>query len=67
MSDSILDDMDLEPIMVKIMDSEEGLGWSLDFTKRVAQEGNILLYAKKIQTRRWFHHPLLMTFGTFTF
>lgn len=38
MSDKILDKLDLEPIMVKLMDTEEGLGWSLDFTKRVAIE-----------------------------
>ena len=30
--------LDLEPIMVKIMDNEEGLGWGLDFTKKVAEE-----------------------------
>jgi len=33
-----IQDLDLEPIMVKIMDGEEGLGWSLGFTKRVAEE-----------------------------
>ena len=38
MSEAIFNDMDLEPIMVKIMDKEEGLGWSLEFTKRVAHE-----------------------------
>ena len=38
MSESILNEMDLEPIMVKIMDDEEGMGWSLEFTKRVAVE-----------------------------
>lgn len=38
MNASIMDDMDLEPIMVKVMDEEEGLGWALDFTLRVAQE-----------------------------
>ena len=29
----VIDELDLEPIMVKVMDSEEGLGWSLDLTK----------------------------------
>jgi hypothetical protein len=38
MSESIMTDLDLEPIMVKVMDKEEGMGWSLDFTKRVALE-----------------------------
>lgn len=33
-----IEQLDLEPIMVKIMDKEEGLGWSLEFTKKVAQE-----------------------------
>ena len=31
-------DLDLEPIMVKAMDFEEGYGWSLSFTERVAEE-----------------------------
>jgi hypothetical protein len=30
--------MDLEPIMVKAMDAEEGHGWALDFTLAVAEE-----------------------------
>lgn len=30
--------MDLEPIMVKIMDKEEGLGWSLEKTKSICEE-----------------------------
>ena len=38
MTKDIMSELDLEPIMVKLMDSEEGLGWSLDFTKRVATE-----------------------------
>lgn len=38
MSEKIMSELDLEPIMVKIMDAEEGLGWSLEFTKRVALE-----------------------------
>ncbi|HEY0155632.1 MAG TPA: hypothetical protein VGB92_26835 [Longimicrobium sp.] len=31
-------EMDLEPIMVKAMEPEEGYGWTLDFTQAVAQE-----------------------------
>lgn len=38
MCEAIFNEMDLEPIMVKIMDKEEGLGWSLEFTERVAHE-----------------------------
>lgn len=38
MSERIMDELDLEPIMVKVMDSEEGMGWSLDFTNRVTHE-----------------------------
>jgi len=38
MCELILHEMDLEPIMVKIMDKEEGLGWSLEFIKRVSVE-----------------------------
>jgi hypothetical protein len=38
MSESIINELDLEPIMVKVIDKEEGMGWSLDFTKRVALE-----------------------------
>lgn len=34
----LLDDLDLEPMMVKAIDDEEGLGWSLEFTKEVALE-----------------------------
>jgi len=34
----LIEDIDLEPIMVKVMDKEEGLGWSLDFTRKVAAE-----------------------------
>jgi len=30
--------LDLEPIMVKIMDKDEGLGWSLEYTKMVETE-----------------------------
>ena len=31
-------ELDLEPILVKAMDSEEGYGWTLDFACRVAEE-----------------------------
>ncbi len=31
-------DLDLEPIMVKCLDSEEGYGWSLGFTQAIANE-----------------------------
>ena len=34
----ILADLDLEPILVKAMDAEEGHGWTLDFASRVARE-----------------------------
>lgn len=37
MHQSIID-LDMEPIMVKVMDKEEGYGWTLEFTKRVASE-----------------------------
>jgi hypothetical protein len=30
--------MDLEPVMVKAMDPEEGYGWSFEFTAAVAEE-----------------------------
>lgn len=30
--------LDLEPIMIKVMDKEEGLGWTLEFTHRVVVE-----------------------------
>lgn len=33
-----INELDLEPIMVKVMDKEEGYGWSLEFTTRVAAE-----------------------------
>ena len=36
--DGLMSEMDLEPIMVKAMDPEEGHGWSLDFTRAVAEE-----------------------------
>jgi hypothetical protein len=38
MTEKFLTGLDLEPIMVKVMDEEEGLGWSLGYTKRVAVE-----------------------------
>ena len=31
-------DLDLEPIMVKAVDNEEGYGWSIEFTKEVSEE-----------------------------
>ena len=34
----MIESIDLEPIMVKIMDSEEGLGWSLEKTQKIASE-----------------------------
>ncbi len=33
-----INNLDLEPIMVKVMDRDEGYGWSLDFTKKIANE-----------------------------
>jgi hypothetical protein len=30
--------LDLEPIMVKAMDSEEGFGWTLEFTQQIVAE-----------------------------
>lgn len=33
-----IEQLDLEPIMVKVMDKEEGYGWSLEFTQRIATE-----------------------------
>ena len=34
----ILADLDLEPILVKAMDAEEGHGWTLDFASRVSRD-----------------------------
>lgn len=34
----ILADLDLEPILIKAMDAEEGHGWTLDFASRVSRE-----------------------------
>jgi len=34
----IMNELDLEPIMVKAMDKEEGFGWSLELTQRVTCE-----------------------------
>ena len=34
----ILAELDLEPILIKAMDAEEGHGWTLDFARRVARE-----------------------------
>lgn len=33
-----IENLDLEPIMVKAMDPEEGYGWDLAFTKKVSDE-----------------------------
>lgn len=33
-----INEIDLEPIIVKLVDQEEGLGWTLDFAQRVEQE-----------------------------
>jgi len=38
MRETILNELNLEPIMVKAMDKEEGYGWTLEFTKGVAEE-----------------------------
>ena len=38
MEKSKIEILDLEPIMVKIMDKDEGLGWSLVYTKTVTEE-----------------------------
>ncbi len=55
MSEGILKELDLEPIMVKVMDEEEGLGWSLDFTKRVATE-----YRKYLVLCKEYPHAALV-------
>ena len=34
----ILSDLNLEPIIIKAMDGEEGHGWDFDFAKRVSEE-----------------------------
>lgn len=34
----ILSNLDLEPIIIKAMDGEDGHGWDFEFTKRVAEE-----------------------------
>ena len=39
--------LDLEPIMVKIMDTEEGLGWSLEKTQKIALEYQRFLFLCK--------------------
>ncbi|MDP2829543.1 MAG: hypothetical protein Q8O37_13155 [Sulfuricellaceae bacterium] len=33
-----ISELDLEPIMVKVMDKDEGYGWSLEFTRQVTNE-----------------------------
>jgi len=37
-TDRIANEMDLEPIIVKAMDKEEGYGWNLDFALSVSNE-----------------------------
>lgn len=34
----VIQDLDLEPMMVKAMDAEEGFGWTLEITKTIAEE-----------------------------
>lgn len=44
----MMDKMDLEPIMVKLMDKEEGLGWSLEKVQQIANEyRNFLILCKE--------------------
>lgn len=38
MVSKVIQEIDLEPIMVKLIDKEEGLGWSLEFTKKIEKE-----------------------------
>ncbi len=38
MSTILLKELDLEPIIVKIIDKNEGLGWSLEYTKFIETE-----------------------------
>ncbi|WP_301668279.1 glycine-rich domain-containing protein [Neisseria basseii] len=33
-----IENLDLEPMMVKAMDKEEGLGWTLEMAKNIAEE-----------------------------
>ena len=37
-TESALAEMDLEPIIIKAMDVDEGMGWSLDFALDIARE-----------------------------
>lgn len=37
-TESALAKMDLEPVIIKAMDKEEGMGWSFDFAREVARE-----------------------------
>lgn len=34
----VIEQLDLEPIIVKAIDNEEGLGWSLEFATQIAEE-----------------------------
>jgi len=38
MNKNSIENLNLEPIMVKLMDKDEGLGWSLEYTKMVETE-----------------------------
>lgn len=38
MFDNTIADLDLEPIIVKTLDREEGMGWHIVFAKRVSEE-----------------------------
>lgn len=38
MFNKTISNLDLEPIIVKILDPEEGKGWDVEFSKRVAKE-----------------------------
>lgn len=33
-----IENLDLEPLIVKAMDAEEGLGWTLDHAMRISAE-----------------------------
>ena len=44
----ILSDLDLEPIIIKAIDTEEGRGWSLDFEHLGRHSGESRKQVKKI-------------------
>lgn len=35
---NVIKNLDLEPIIVKAIDSEEGYGWSLELAQQIAEE-----------------------------